>query len=52
MLAYGDFIGGAASCRTGKKIKERVAATGRLEDSEVEKLRQILYADVKINRQG
>jgi uncharacterized tellurite resistance protein B-like protein len=34
-----------------QEIKERVAARGRVEDYEVEKLRQVLYADGKINRQ-
>jgi hypothetical protein len=35
-----------------QEIKERVAASGRVEDYEVENLRQTLYAHGKVNRQG
>ncbi len=34
-----------------QEIKERVAVSGRVEDYDVENLRQVLYADGKINRQ-
>lgn len=34
-----------------QEIKERIAAKGRVDDSEVKDLRQVLYRDGKINRQ-